>query len=152
MQSKTRIAVAASLLALLISGTANAGGHNKQNPEVKYRQDVMKAMSHNFSAFVAIFTNRVDRPDQLTVHADALAAMAALTATLFPEGSEGGKALPAAWEEPEKVAAAAQKIADATAALAAAAATGDKGAMKDAFRSTGEGCKGCHEAYKEEDD
>lgn len=152
MHSTTRITLVATLAATLLSGTALAGGHNKVSPDVKYRQDTMEAMSHHFSALAAIFTGRVDRPGQLEVHANALAATAALTGSLFPAGSEGGKALPKIWEEPDKVQAAAEMITSATAALAAAAASGDKGAIAGAFKKAGEGCKGCHEAYKEEDE
>ena len=143
------ICIAAATL-LLVSQAGYA--EDDESYEAKYRQTVMAAMGSSFGAIAYIFTNRVDRPDQLQANADALAASASLTATLFPAGSEGGDALPLIWEEPEQLAEASQKAADATAALAAAAASGDKAAVAKAFKAAGETCKNCHERYKEEDD
>lgn len=123
-----------------------------ESNEAKYRHSVMEAIGHQFGAIATIFTRRVDRQDELVVHAEALALTASLTAGLFPEGSEGGHALPLIWEEPEKVAAAAEENARATAALAEAARSGDQAAIGKAFKDVGASCKACHERYKEEDD
>lgn len=112
----------------------------------------MEAMGSSFGALALIMTNRVTRPDQLATQAKALAVSASVTPTLFPAGSEGGDALPLIWQEQDKVAEAAQRAVDATAALAAAAEAGDKAALSKAFKAAGESCKGCHERYKAEDD
>ena len=88
----------------------------------------------------------------MEAHARAMAESAKLVEGLFPEGSEGSDALPLIWEEPEKVAEASRKNAVAAAALAAAAASGDRKAIAQAFKDAGAGCKGCHERYKAEDD
>jgi len=152
MKAVTRSMVIGSILASLVVTQAHAAGHNKLDPNIKYRQDVMEAMSHHFAALAAIFTGRVERPGALKVHADALAATAALTGSLFPEGSEGGDALPRVWEEPDGIQFGANKIKESTANLAAAIAEGDRGTIAKAFKEAGDGCKGCHERYKAEDE
>jgi cytochrome c556 len=152
MHVKPRSAIATALVVSLLCSPAFGGGHNKLNPDAKYRHDVMEAMASHFAALAAIFTGRVDRPGQLQAHAEALAMTAAMTGSLFPAGSEGGAALPLAFEEPEGIQRGADNIAAATAALAAAAASGDKGAIAKAFKEAGDGCKGCHDRYKAEDE
>jgi cytochrome c556 len=147
-----------SSLCLLVNGTAYAAGdgdnhdHGETSDAAKYRHTVMEAMGSHFAAVALIFTGRVDSPDDLPVHADALAATAATVGGLFPAGSEGGDALPLIWNEPDKVAQAAQEAAETTAALASAIKAGNKGDIAKAFKAAGSSCKGCHESYKEEDD
>ena len=104
--------------------------HESDNNEARYRHTVMEAMGSSFGALALIMTNRVARPDQLATQAKALAISASVTPTLFPAGSEGGDALPLIWQEQDKVAEAAQRAVDATAALAAAAEAGDSAALK----------------------
>lgn len=141
----------ALVLALALPVAAVADDH-KKNPDADYRESVMTAMSSHFSALAAIFTGKVNRPDELAVHARALAETASLTGGLFPAGSQGGDALPAIWEEPEQVAEASQKAADATRALAVAAEGGNRAEIARAFKAAGDTCKGCHQRYKAEDD
>mgnify|MGYP001818332875 CR=1 FL=1 len=131
---------------------ALAGGHDSENPAAEYRSQVMETLGSSMSSFVDVLTGKVEAPGHLKVHAATLARSAELVADLFPEGSEGGDALPLIWEEPDKVAEAAQASVDATAALVAAAESGDRGTSMQAFRNVGETCKACHERYKEEDD
>ncbi len=150
----TIFALAITTVALLTSNVLadDDHDHDTDNNEVKYRHSVMAAMSDHFAALAMVFTNRVDRPNDLLVHAEALAQTATLIGTLFPDGSQGSAALSLIWEEPDQVAAAAQEAADATAALAQAAAGGDRATITKAFKEAGNACKGCHERYREEDD
>ena len=141
----------ACVLAVGVAMPAFADG-DSDNPAAAYRHEVMEALGSNTSALVDVLTGKVDAPEHLAVHANTLAQTATLIGDLFPAGSEGGHALPIIWEEPDKVAAASQASVDATAALAAAVESGDRGAAMQAFRDVGESCKGCHERYKEEDD
>ena len=99
-----------------------------------------------------VFTNKVDRPGELQMHADALAATSATVVSLFPEGSEGGDALPLIWEEPDKVADASVALNEQLNALAAAVRSDNKAEIAGAFKAAGKACKGCHQRYKEEDD
>ena len=138
---------------LLTTGHALADdGQAADSNEVKYRHAVMEAMGSQFGALAMVFTNRVKRPEDIKVHAAALATTASIVGDLFPAGSEGGEALPIIWQEPDKFAAAAQQLVDASAALAAASEGDDRAAIAKAFKAAGSTCKGCHERYKEEED
>jgi len=139
--------IIAAMLALLTSSLSWAGEN-----DAKYRRTVMSALGSEFSAFVMVYTNKVDRPGQLQPLADALAATSATVGSLFPAGSEGGKALPLIWEEPDQVAEAAATLNEQLDALAAAVSSDNKAEIAGAFKAAGKACKGCHQRYKEEDD
>ena len=91
---------------------------------------------------------------------DAEAAMAALNVwadagqtfgDLFPEGSEGGEAAPAIWEDREGFNAALKEWQDATAAAIAA----NPQTLDDAKASIGpvfNTCKNCHDTYRIEEE
>ncbi|MDJ0793764.1 MAG: cytochrome c [Woeseiaceae bacterium] len=91
---------------------------------------------------------------------DAVAAMQALEVwqdvgskfgDLFPEGSEGGEAAPAIWEDREGFNAALKEWQDATAAAIAA----NPQTLEDAKVSIGPvfgTCKNCHDSYRIEDE
>ena len=123
----------------------------QKNPEVRYRHWVMEAMSNDFAAMAMIFKNEVSRPGDMEVLARSLAESANLIAGLFPEGSEGASALPLIWEEPDRVQQLSRESAETAAALATAAAGGDRADIARAFKAAGDSCKGCHERYKAED-
>lgn len=157
MQTRTaRLLMTAALSSLLLAGPAMADeghDHGETSDAAKYRHIVMEAIGNHFAAIALVVTGRVQAGDDLATHANALAETSTLTAGLFGEGSQGGGALPIAWKEPEKVAEAANKAAEANAALAAAINNGaDRPALMKAFKAAGDGCKACHERYKEEDD
>ena len=138
---------------LLTTSPVLADDDDEDNYEVRYRHSIMESVGYSFGALALIFSYRVEgRSDQLVTNAQALAKSASLIPTLFPEGSEGGDAVLLIWREPEKVAKLAQDTVDATAALAAAAESGDKAAIAKAFKTAGDSCKACHERYKEDDD
>ncbi len=70
---------------------------------------------------------------------------------LVPEGSEGGEAAPAIWEDPDGFAAAIQEWRDAT----AAAIDADPQTLSQAKPIVGPvfgACKNCHEDYRIEED
>ena len=137
---------------LLGSLPAQAEDAAETSPAVKYRHEVMEAMGKNFAAMAMVFQGRIDAPDHLQVHAEALAKTATLIGDLFGPGSEGGHALALIWDEPDDVAEAARQATEAAAALAEATATGDKATIAQALKAAGDSCKACHERYKEEDD
>jgi cytochrome c556 len=151
-QFHAKLTLTIAALILMTSNVLADDGHAADSNEVKYRHAVMEAMSNQFAALAMVFTNRVKRPQDLQVHAAALAKTATIAGELFPAGSEGGDALPIIWQEPDKFAAAAQKLVDASAALAAATEGGDRATIAKAFKTAGGACKGCHERYKEEEE
>lgn len=151
------VLLAVGCCALIAGGATFAAGegdhdHGETSDAAKYRHTVMETLGSQFAAISAVFTGRVDKPDDLAIHARALAATASTISGLFDPGSEGGHALPLIWEEPDQVAAAAETAASSAAELAAAIESGNRADIVKAFKNAGDGCKGCHERYKEEDD
>jgi len=70
---------------------------------------------------------------------------------LVPEGSQGGEAAPAIWEDPEGFAEQIAKWQKATAAaIAAAPATLEE--AKPVVNEVLQSCKGCHDSYRIEDE
>ncbi|MCC2687625.1 MAG: cytochrome c prime [Rhizobiaceae bacterium] len=101
--------------------------------------------------------SKVTKGEEAFDAAKVLAALSALHANaekfdadaLFPAGSDQGdtRALPKIWEDMAGFKAAAEKYETATAA-AVAAAPQDVEALKVQVAAIGQGCGGCHEAYR----
>jgi cytochrome c556 len=111
----------------------------------------MSTIGSSFGGFVSVYLGKVQPADvetHLVANTQALAQAAQLIGDLVPAGSEGGDALPAIWKDMEGFQKYAKEAADATAALALAAETNDRGAMGKAFKSVGNSCKGCHDNYR----
>lgn len=116
--------------------------------EVEYREHTMEAIGGHMQAAVDILRQKVPHASHMPIHADALAALAGIVDTLFPEGSEGGDALPAIWENPEDFAERVGAMRDAATAFSAAANANDSAALGEAFQALGQACKGCHDNYR----
>jgi len=71
--------------------------------------------------------------------------------SLVPEGSQGGEAAPAIWEDPDGFAEKIAKWQEATAA-AIAAAPGSLEEAKPILGAVLQNCKGCHDSYRIEDE
>jgi len=135
---------------------ASAAAVQAEEPEdyIKYRQAVMEAIGGHSGAASQIVRGKVSPEGALAMHADALAALNADLASLFPEGSDFGETRAKAeiWENWTAFEKAAGEAKTATAAFAAAVAGGDSGKIAAAYRDVGEACKGCHKEFRERDD
>ena len=120
---------------------------------IKFRQAVMRSMSDHFAAFMLISSGRVDQPQYLAAHADAIGAMGEQLGSLFPAGSGTGKtdALPAIWTDTAKFQKALDNGKSATAKLRDAVKGGDKAAIAQAAKAAGDACKGCHDSFRKEE-
>lgn len=140
----------ATALAVISGATIASAGED----EIKYRKAVMKAVGGHMGAIATILKTNAGDPKDLAAHANAMVSLAKISANAFPENSGplDGKteALPAVWDKPDefkKVTAA--FIAEAE-KVAAAAKTGDKGAVGAALGGLGKnGCKACHDGFRE---
>jgi cytochrome c556 len=113
---------------------------------IDYRQNVLKAVGGHMQATVEIVRQNVPHQEHARLHADAIAALAAVSDTLWPAGSEGGNTLPATWQRPEDFA---QRLSDFQQASAAFAAAVDAGeGVGPALQSLGQACKNCHDNYR----
>lgn len=120
---------------------------------IKYRQNVMKAMSAHVSAFFAVNMGSISNPGHLKPHASALADLGAMTKDLFPAGSDAGAptdALPLIWQEQAQFAKAVAAMEESSAALKKAVDAGDKAATGQAAKALGDACKGCHDRFRKE--
>lgn len=135
---------------------AAAAAAQAQEPEdyIKYRQAVMQAIGGHSGAASQIVRGKVSPPGALAMHADALAALNADLAGLFPAGSDFGETRAKAeiWDNWTAFEKAAGDAKSATAAFAAAVAGGDADKIAAAYRDVGEACKGCHKEFREKDD
>lgn len=115
----------------------------------EYREHVMEAIGGHMQAAADIARGKVPHQDQFSLHIDALAELGGIVDTLFPEGSEGGDALPAIWENPDDFSARVADLEEATVALKTAVDGG--GDVGTAFQGVGQACKSCHDDYREDD-
>ena len=135
------VALSTCLVAIAVSASEG---------ELNYRQHTMSAIGGHMRAIVDIVRGDVPHMDHLATHANAMADLADIAPTLFPESSKGGDALDAIWENAEDFKAKLDAFRDATAAFKAAAETGERGEIMAAFRGVGQACKGCHDDYRAE--
>ena len=108
----------------------------------------MEAIGGHTTAVFDILQGKVPHGDHLAVHASAIADLAAIADTLFPEGSMGGNAKAAIWEEPEAFAERMQAFEEAAPAFRDAVVSG--GDIGPAAQALGQACKGCHDDFKDE--
>lgn len=137
-------------LALVIALPASAQ-FRKPEDAIKYRKSVMYTMGNHFYARIGGMANaRIPFDAKAAVeHADLVAVLAKQPWIAFAPGTEKGEtdAKPAIWTEQAKFKDLSEKMQIETTKLAAAARTGDLEALKVAYRSTGNSCKACHDAY-----
>ena len=142
------LALTATALLAPLQGALAA---DEKSDAAKYRSTVMSTIGSSFGGFVSVYLGKVQPADvetHLVANTQALAQAAQLISDLVPAGSEGGDALPAIWKDMEGFQKYAKEAADATASLALAAETNDRGAMGKAFKAVGNTCKGCHDNYR----
>ena len=143
-----------TILILITCLLTTAGAAAKPEDVLKYRHSVMQSLSGHVNAFVLIATNKINSPQYLQNHADAIANLSSELGTLFPAGSGQGDtdALPAIWDDAEKFEEASTKMQKTANALQQVVSSGDPKAIMGAFAAAGKSCKGCHETFRAEDD
>jgi cytochrome c556 len=137
-------------LGLCILGLAQTTTAVADEGAIDYRQHTMQAVGGHMQAAVDILRQKVAHSDHMIIHASALADLAKIAGSLFPEGSEGGDALPAIWEETEDFAQHLGAFREAADGFKAAAASADAAAIGEAFQGLGQSCKSCHDDYRAE--
>lgn len=116
--------------------------------DAEYREHVMEAIGGHMQSAAAILRRKVPHQAHLQLHAAALADLAGIADTLFPEGSGGGDALPAIWENRDDFAERLQAFQTAASELRGAVSGG--GDIGGAFQQVGQACKACHDDYRAE--
>jgi cytochrome c556 len=151
MRHLVRTLLVASLAAAFSTVTSAA---TAPADAIKYRQAVMEGMSAHVTAIALISFGKVDHPEYLKSHANALAELGSQAKVLFPAGTETGKteALPLIWQEQEKFNKLVSDLETASAKLRDAVAANDKAGTSAAFKALGDSCKSCHDRYRKKDD
>lgn len=123
---------------------------------VKYRQTVMKSIGDHMGGISMVMKGETEVEDiglHVGEHAKGINASAMLIAGAFkaqvedPSGSTEAK--PEIWSDWDGFVKAAEKLEATSAALAEAAATGDKDAMGAALKEVGGACGVCHKAFRQ---
>ena len=147
--------VATALIACLIAGYfTSTPAATAPADAIKYRKAVMDALAAHVGAFVMVNMGKVEHPDHLKAHVNAVADLGTQVKDLFPVGSDTGKtdALPLIWKEQTQFNEGVTKLEKSTALLRDAVAANDKAGTTAAFKAVGEACKGCHDRYRKKDD
>ncbi len=129
----------------------------KTEDAIKFRQAGYAFMSWNMGKIKAqVVDGAVPyNKDQIVAAANVIAAVAnSGMGALYPAGSDQGsgfhetKVKPEFFQNMPEVGKLAGNFNTAANELAAAAATGDQGAIKAAFGKVGETCKACHDQFR----
>jgi len=147
-------------LALIACATTVAYAQMKPEAAIRARQSIMRVVALNFGPVAQMAQGKMAfNKDAFTANALRLESVWAMNvARFFPAGSdkavEGSRlagftdAKPEVWSDNAKFKKAYENAADAIGKLAAAAKSGDEGAMKAAAGGVGKACKGCHDDFR----
>jgi cytochrome c556 len=137
-------------LALTLTGAvlAPSAVRAQEGPTVaEYRQSLMQAFRTHMGGIGAAMSDAAPM-GHAEHHAVAFERMALALANAFPEGSAGGRALPAIWEDRDDFMNKVTAIQTASARLVTASRTGDSEQIGTAMQGVRETCRGCHTTYR----
>ena len=147
-------ALALGVITLSLATTALA--QIKPEEQIQYRQSGYRFMEWNMKKINANLEGEFDAK-QVQAAANAIAGIAnsGMGALYGPGtdkdiGSVKTRVKPELFTDKEEVGKVAKAFNTAANELAKAAATGNKEAVKKAFKDTGASCKGCHDKFRQE--
>ena len=148
----TRLLLAATTLAGLLSALPAAAQFQKPEDAVKYRKGAFQVMAAHFGRIGAMASGRAPfDAAAATNNADVVVFMSKLPYAGFVDGTSGtekGQPMANVWSERVKFDAAAKKMQDEVVKLAAAARTNNLDQLKTAFGAAGGACKACHDDFR----
>jgi len=154
MENLMKKALALGVITLSLATTALA--QFKPEEQIQYRQSGYRFMEWNMKRINANLEGEFDAK-QVQAAANAIAGIAnsGMGALYGPGtdkdiGSVKTRVKPELFTDKEEVGKVAKAFNTAANELAKAAATGDKEAVKKAFKDTGASCKGCHDKFRQE--
>ena len=154
--SAKRLMGACALAAVLVTGSAQeaaaqGGGRRPADPPaIAYRKAMMVANRQHIGALRALLSGEISHPEDVKMHADALADIGWMFAGIFPEGSTGptSRAMEEIWTMEEDFAAQVSAFRVATEALKAAAEKEDNAATLAAVTAVNGTCRACHAPFR----
>jgi cytochrome c556 len=147
-----RTVVAAGVVIALGAMGGAALAQVKPDVLVKQRQSAMTLIGKYFGPLGGMAQGRVPFDAKLVQrNADYLNALAQMPWDGFDPSTknEKSRALPAIWEQPDKVKAAAQQLQSEVGKLQSVAKGGDEGAIKAQIGAVGKACANCHDNFRE---
>lgn len=146
-----RLAVCIATVAGVVASLPAAAQFQKPEDAIKYRQSAMALQNNHLGRVFAMAAGRV--PFDAKVAAEQIEIVAMLNRlqfAAFTEGSDKGntKAKPEVWTQKDKWAAAVAKSQEDVAKLAVAGKSGNLDQIKTAVGAVGQGCKGCHDDFR----
>lgn len=146
-----KFAIAAALgVSVAVGSFASA---DAMTDAIKYRQSMMEVTGYNFKMMAAMVKKKMpyNKADFVKM-ASTVHTMSMLTQDGFPKGSDSmaapTHAKDAVWSEPEKFKNDVAAFQKASAALVAAAKTGDMSQIGPKFKDTAGSCKKCHDSFR----
>ena len=140
----------AAALALVVGGALLAphAAQAQEGPSVaEYRQSLMQAFRTHMGGIGAALGGAAP-VGHAEHHAVAFERMAQALANAFPEGTAGGRALPAIWENRDDFMDKVTAIQTASARLVTASRTGDAEQIGAAMQGVRQTCGGCHGDFR----
>jgi cytochrome c556 len=147
-----RTVVAAGVVIALGAMGGAAIAQVKPDVLVKQRQSAMTLIGKYFGPLGGMAQGRVPFDAKLVQrNADYLAALAQMPWDGFDPSTknEKSRALPAIWEQPDKVKDAAQRLQSEVGKLQSVANGGDESAIKAQIGAVGKACANCHDNFRE---
>lgn len=153
-----KVALSSSIVLACSFAVAQPGPktpEQKAQGATELRQSIFKLMGSNMGPLGAMARGRMDL-DTAVVEKNAtrIHQLSLMIEDYFKHDTREfdvtTEALDAVWEKPEAFSKAIATLTEKSAALAAAAATGDAGATKGAIAGVGRSCGGCHDDFKAE--
>ncbi len=145
-----RIVAVAVVVALGAAGGA-AFAQVKPDVLVKQRQSAMTLIGKYFGPLGGMAQGKVPFDAKIVQrNADYLGALAQMPWDGFDPSTknEKSRALPAIWEQPDKVKEAAERFQSEVGKLQQVAKAGDEGAIKSQIGAVGKACANCHDNFR----
>ena len=132
-------------------GLALVQAQEEENPEIGYRQRLMKGQGASMGSIGDIMKYRMPNAGKhVEAHAKNIANYSSLIVEAFEKELTEGKtdAKPGIWQNWDDFVAKANALNAAGNDLAMAAAGGDTRAMMPKVKALGDACRGCHNEYR----
>jgi cytochrome c556 len=143
---------------LLLFAAANAQALDSKQAKkaIEVREAVMTITGWNIVPAAGMVKEKIPYDArEFQIHAERLHFAMSMVADAFKTDTRGfglkTEAMDKIWEDNEEFLRLAKEAEDASAALAAAAASGNFAEVKEPFMEVGKTCKACHDEFKEED-
>jgi cytochrome c556 len=143
----------AAVAVLGLAGLAHAADEPENN--VKYRQNLMKAVGGHMGAISGVVKGEVTYGPHVVEHARAINAMSRVVGDVFATGTDhtkvkGSRAKAEIWQNTAEWQKVVQGFQTASANLVKAAEGNDKDAVAKNFAALGQSCGACHKPFRAE--